>query len=182
MHFIIFDLEATCWTEESPLLEQEIIEIGAFYVDPYAQIQDRFHSMVRPVIHPYLSPFCRQLTTIAQEEVDDAPTFDRAFKQWEDWAEELDKPDLVYCSWGSGDLDLLEHDCHYHDLDWSWKNRHFDVKKAYNRKKRRSGKPYGLRTALKKEDIELEGQHHRALDDAYNLAKLFCRYIDEWDY
>lgn len=182
MQFVVFDLEATCWSESSPLLEQEIIEIGAFMVDRYGEIQSRFHTMVKPVIHPYLSPFCQQLTNIGQEEVDDAPGFESAFTRWHQWMDETRQGDLLYCSWGDGDVDLIYNDCHHHGVVWEWEHLHFDVKKAYNSMKGISGKPYGLKKALNKENIELEGSHHRALDDAYNLTKLFVRYIDEWAY
>lgn len=180
MHYIIFDLEATCWSEDSPLLQQEIIEIGAFYVDPFGEVKDRFHVMVKPQIHPYLSPFCLQLTGITQDEVDHGITFPRAFDHWQSWIDGCGAPELIYCSWGTGDVELIDSDCAYHNVVWEWRNAHFDVKRAYNEKKSRLGKPYGMKTALKKERIELEGRHHRALDDAYNLTKLFCKYIDEW--
>lgn len=180
MHYIVFDLEATCWSENSPLLEQEIIEIGAYHIDMYGHVQGQFHTMVKPVIHPYLSPFCVQLTGIDQSEVDNAPTFDVAFARWERWMDECDMDQALYCSWGMGDVELIENDCDYHGLIWDWRDEHFDVKRAYNEKKSHLGKPYGLKKALKKEGIELEGRHHRALDDAFNLSKLFCKYIDEW--
>ncbi|MEN9576703.1 MAG: hypothetical protein RL514_4558 [Verrucomicrobiota bacterium] len=52
----------------------EIIEIGAVAVRaedgvPLAE----FQSFVRPVRHPRLTPFCTQLTSIQQTDVDGAP-------------------------------------------------------------------------------------------------------------
>lgn len=182
MNFIVFDLEATCWSEESPLLQQEIIEIGALAVNRFGEILDRYQSFVRPMVHPYLSPFCQQLTNIQQDDVDTARTFDVAYPRWMDWVDGLGTNEIIFASWGHMDLELVLNDCHHHRLTCDWETRYMDVKRAYNSLKGKSGKPYGLKTALKREQIELEGQHHRALDDAYNLTKLFCRYIDEWEY
>ncbi len=32
------------------------------------------------------------------------------------------------------------------------------------------------------EGLELEGTHHRGIDDAKNIAKIFIRYFEEWEY
>ncbi len=182
MKFIVFDLEATCWTEDSPALRQEIIEIGACVVNRYGELLDRYQSFVKPVVHPFLSPFCKQLTTIEQSDVDSAKTYDRVYGNWMDWIGQFEDEPIYFCSWGDMDLKLIEADCYHHRIDLDWADSYFDVKKFYNQLKGKQGKPYGLTTALKREQIELEGTHHRALDDAYNLTKLFCRYIDEWGY
>ncbi len=38
----------------------------------------------------------------------------------------------------------------------------------------------GLDKVLKTNGFEFEGQHHRALPDSLNLAKLVSKYVDEW--
>ena len=172
MHFIVFDLEATCWTEDSPLLQQEIIEIGAYAMDRFGEVQSHFQSFIKPVIHPFLSPFCKKLTSIEQSDVDGARTFDRVYRDWIDWAEQYADGDIRFCSWGHMDYELIKDDCHHHRLEMAWDSSFFDVKKAYNRLKGVQGKPYGLKTALKREQLELEGTHHRALSavaDSYLL-------------
>jgi len=74
---LVVDLEATCSDDGSvPKHEMEIIEIGAVLVEsaglrPVAE----FQSFVRPGLHPRLTPFCTELTTIRQSDVDDAPLF-----------------------------------------------------------------------------------------------------------
>jgi inhibitor of KinA sporulation pathway (predicted exonuclease) len=134
------------------------------------------------VIHPFLSPFCKNLTSIEQKDVDNAQTFDRVFNKLTGWIADNTEGEVCYCSWGDGDMRLLAHDCDYHHLEFDWGKQYLDVKKAYNKLKRKQGKPHGLKSALSRENIELEGSHHRALDDAYNLSKIFRRYIDEWGY
>ena len=113
--FFIFDLEATCWSEQHHLLQQEIIEIGAYYVDPFGQVGDSFSAFVKPVIHPYLSPFCQQLTSISQEDVENSPTFDKVYPKFINWMEQsAQSSDWHIASWGSMDLDLKDIGCDFY--------------------------------------------------------------------
>ena len=182
MRYFVFDLEATCWAEESPYLQQEIIEVGGFMIDRFGEIKASFESFVKPVIHPFLSPFCKKLTSIQQEHVDNAETFDRVFNRLLHWLDDHSEGEICYCSWGDADMKLLAHDCDYHGQTFEWNDQYLDVKKAYNRLISRRGRPLGLKAAISREGLTLEGTHHRALDDAYNLSRIFCRYIDEWGY
>ena len=43
-------------------------------------------------------------------------------------------------------------------------------------------KERGLRKAVEKEGFEFTGTHHRGIDDAVNLVKVFNKYLDEWYY
>lgn len=76
-HYLVIDLEATCADDGSiPDNEREIIEIGAVLVETAGLTTvEEYQSFVRPVQHPVLSPFCTELTTITQAEVDAAPLF-----------------------------------------------------------------------------------------------------------
>ena len=38
----------------------------------------------------------------------------------------------------------------------------------------------GMARALAHEGLALEGMHHRGIDDARNIAKLFGRYLSQW--
>ena len=37
-------------------------------------------------------------------------------------------------------------------------------------------KPIGMGRALKKERLELDGTHHRGIDDARNISKIFSKF------
>jgi inhibitor of KinA sporulation pathway (predicted exonuclease) len=179
MEFVVFDLEATCWEENSDLLDQEIIEIGAYIVNRYGEATAQYNAFVRPVIHPYLSPFCQRLTSISQEMVSNAPTFDRVYPEFMDWVEANTEGEVTFASWGKMDLRLFRDDCKHHRQDLDWGSDYLDLKQRYNRMKGHAN-PVGFRSALRREDLEFEGTPHRAIDDAYNLCHLFVRYIDDW--
>lgn len=36
--------------------------------------------------------------------------------------------------------------------------------------------------ALQKEGFELDGTYHRGIDDAGNIAKIFLKYLDRWNF
>lgn len=178
MNFIIFDLEATCWEGRPPSMVQEIIEIGAVRVNPYGEVEDFFKRFIRPVINTHLSLFCRQLTGIDQRDIDRASTFPAVIEDFQDWIGIFDEEYLL-CSWGNFDKKMLIQDCELHQIEHDWVQSHINLKRQYHeiRKLRRTK---GLKSAVAFEGFEFTGQHHRGLDDATNLAKLFGKYLDEW--
>ena len=91
MNFIIYDLEATCWTGRPPGLVQETIEIGAVHINGYGEELGSFNKFIRPIVNPNLSPFCRELTSITQEDVNRANTFPSVIEAFQDWIDILKK-------------------------------------------------------------------------------------------
>ncbi len=180
MHFVIFDLEATCWDGNTLGREQEIIEIGALITDPFGDQIGSFQKFVRPVLNPHLSHYCTRLTGIVQEDVDRARPFERVGASFEDWIYD-NSDEYVLCSWGDKDHDLLTDDCLRQGLDTEWLDNYIDLKEQYHRIKGLHRKR-GLRRTLSNEGFEFEGNHHRAFDDAANLYRLFLKYRDQWMY
>lgn len=179
VNYIIFDIEATCWQGNSNR-QQEIIEIGAIKMNGYGEIDSTFESFVQPVLYPRLSTFCKELTSIDQVDINRAAKFPIVIEEFLDWLEEDDQ-DFLLCSWGGFDKEILISDCELHDLDDDWVYDHINLKRQYQEIKRlRQAK--GLKRVVEKEGFEFTGEHHRAMSDAENLAKIFLKYIDEWMY
>ena len=181
MRFIIFDLEATCWTGFFRPNRQEVIEIGAYKLDRFGDEISCFKKFVRPVVHPYLSPFCKKLTTITQVQVNEASGFSDVWNAFTDWVLQ-DDLDFILCSWGDDDRRLLLQDCDLHKEEPSILQYYLDVKTQYNIINGHQAQMLGLSGALRREGIDFSGTPHRALDDAFNLAQIFVRYIDEWQF
>lgn len=179
MNYLIYDLEATCWEKTPPGYVQEIIEIGAFRLNQYGEVRGKFNRFVRPSLHPTLSPFCRQLTGIAQRDVNRAKYFPDVIREFQDWAR-IGEEDYMLCSWGSFDRKMFASDCQLHRLETDWTERHANLKEQYTNMKglRRS---LGLRKAVEREGITFTGQHHRGISDAENLVKLFLKYLGNWN-
>ena len=180
MHFVILDLEATCWQGNAMDRRTEIIELAAFRLNGYGEWMDHFQSFVRPVDHPRLSAYCTELTTITQVQVNKAKTFPQVFQVFQDWFEQEDSTQLL-CTWGAMDIDIIKAECHRHRYDASFLPKVIDLKAQYARFNRLP-KEVGLQKALEYNEIDFEGTPHRAVDDAYNTGHLFLRFIDRWQY
>lgn len=180
MNFIIFDLEATCWLGRPPQGVTEIIEIGAVKFNGYGEDLGSFNMFIKPKVNPVLSPFCKKLTSISQEDVDRSPHFDKVIEYFKEWID-VYEDNYLLCSWGKFDKTLLWNDCDLHDLETEWLEQHIDIKKQFHTYKR-SKDEYGLKKSLKMEGLEFNGVHHRAISDAKNLGQIFTKYIDIWQF
>ncbi|NJC25300.1 exonuclease domain-containing protein [Neolewinella antarctica] len=178
MKFIVYDIEATCWEGRPPGMVQETIEIGAVEVDRYGRIGDQFSRLIKPVIHPQMSLFCHKLTQIDQSDLNRAQDFPRVVRDFKNWIGVEDEEYLL-ASWGDFDRTQLIKDCQLHRLEDWWVDEHIDLKRQYQQIKKLP-KKRGLKSAVKHEGYEWEGEQHRALVDAQNTAKVFCGLVDMW--
>ncbi len=179
MHYIIVDLEATCW-ESRDGKRNEIIEIGATSVDEQLNIVGEFCEFIKPKINPELSNFCIQLTSIKQSDIDKALPFPESLKLFLDWIKSFSE-DYLLCSWGHYDRVQFKNDCELHGLNYEWSNQHISLKHQYGKIKKLK-RPPGMKRALKVEGIPLKGTHHRGIDDAKNITKIFQKYYRDWDF
>ena len=177
MNYIILDLEATCWKDRSENMQNEIIEIGAVKINKNGIIENEFSEFVKPILNPILSDFCTELTTIKQSEINPADTYDIVVNRFKNWIDLRQK--FVLCSWGFYDKKQFIKDCDLHSLDKNWLANHISLKHQYAKIKKLR-KPIGMGGALKKEGLKLDGTHHRGIDDAKNIAKIFKAYFDAW--
>lgn len=170
-HCIVVDLEATCSNDNTvPRREMEIIELGAVALDVATmEPLGEFQSFVRPVRHPRLTPFCTELTTIIQDDVDQAPGFVEMREAFADWLEGFDDP--VMASWGGYDKNQLTRDCAYHDVPYPFSDAHINVKAEFS-SALGTRKRFGMAAALRKLQLPLDGTHHRGIDDARNIAQI----------
>lgn len=168
--YVVIDFEATCGSSV-PRDEMEIIEFGAVLVDRYTlTIQDEFTMFIRPVLHSELTKFCVELTSISQEDVDNAYSFPTVLKQFNNWLSKHDGK-KTFCSWGKYDKTQLLQDCELHDAEYPFNDEHVNVKTMFS-DIRGYKRRYGLTSALKKLKLTFEGTHHRGIDDARNVARV----------
>ena len=175
-NLMIVDLEATCCNRNSiPRNQMEIIEIGAVMVERESlTVVSEFQTFVKPVRHSELTEFCRELTTITQDEVDSAPEFTDAVTTFAEWYE--DYSDAVFCSWGDYDRKQFNQDCEFHGIEFPVKADHVNIKKLFseNLGLRRN---YGMAGALRYCGLSLNGTHHRGIDDARNMAAMLPYFL-----
>jgi inhibitor of KinA sporulation pathway (predicted exonuclease) len=174
-HYLVIDLEAT--TDDGgdderavPRDEMETVEIGAVLVRANTlAVEAEFQTFVRPVRHPLLTPFCTELTGITQDMVADAPAFPEAMEALRQ-AMLVGRWGVVWGSWGLFDQTQLRRDCVFHGVEYPMPE-HMNLKNVFSAAQGRR-KRYGMSKALRLCGLGLEGAHHRALDDAKNIARL----------
>jgi inhibitor of KinA sporulation pathway (predicted exonuclease) len=174
-YFLVADLEATCSRDDSvPRDEMEIIEIGAVMYDRRSMsVVSEFNTLVKPTRNPVLSEFCKELTTITQNKVCEAPVFTEAFGSFVEWYESFSPLEntTLLSSWGNFDKNQFLRDCAFHGVKYPFGVRHLNIKEyfswAHNRKRQQ-----GIIKALCSIGMSFEGTHHRGIDDARNAARL----------
>jgi inhibitor of KinA sporulation pathway (predicted exonuclease) len=168
---LVVDLEATC-DENVPSFEMEAIEMGAVWIAADGAVLDRFQSFVRPVVNPTLTPFCKQLTGITQADVDAAPLFPVAAEELRVFVAKHQQAGSVFMSWGSWDSRQLERDSARHGIAMPIALPHQNAKRLFAKRRLQGGKEVGMAKACELVGLTLVGTHHRALDDAVNVARL----------
>lgn len=174
--FLIIDLEANFPADGNIDVDSmEIIEIGALWADEKGAMGEEFQSFVRPKCMPTLSESCINLTKILQKDIDCAHTWPRVAKRLNDFANLYSPDEAVWASWGNYDRKQIDQEslryCISNPLEGL---NHVNLKSAFA--KQRKIKQTGMLTALSIVGIKAEGEHHRALADAVNIARLlpFC--------
>jgi len=171
----IIDFEATCDNSEKviPRGEMEIIEIGCVIADLKGNTYNHFSTFVKPILHPNLTPFCKELTHISQEDVDSGLHLLEAFKNMNLFLR--DEKIKTWTSWGDWDKTQVHRNIkHYKKMKRPFefmKFHYFDLSEKYYK---HQGLPQtcGLIKALARHEIEFTGTPHRGLDDVINTAKL----------
>jgi len=181
MQYIVFDLEATCWNTQDKSDEiYEIIEIGAVKLNEKAEQVDTYQTFIKPVVNPILSEFCTELTSIKQSDVDTAPCFLEVMRNFENWIDGS-AIDTTLLSWGRYDKKQILMECEVKKYDGqilNLLNNHHSLKHDFA--KMRKVRPCGMAKALKILDLPLIGTHHRGIDDALNISKIFQTVFIEW--
>ena len=168
-YLAVLDFEATCWKDNN---NHEIIEFPTVIVDVESRkIVDQFQTFVKPTIEPILSDFCKELTTITQEQVDGGVTLEQALRLH---GEFMDKyHDSMFLSCGDWDLktmlplDLGQKGLVASNMYKKWINIKEGFVKMYSLKKR-----CGMMEMLEIAEVAHQGVHHRGIDDCVNIANI----------
>lgn len=169
---LIIDLEATCWENNNnpPAGEfSEIIEIGVCLLDRESgKITDSKGILVKPE-NSTVSPFCTQLTTITQGQLDnEGISLKQAFSILR---REYSCDAYTWASFGHYDRKKIQAECYSKRIPYPMAYDHINVKELFA-SRRQLTHPVTMKTALKMLRIPLEGTHHRGVDDAKNIAKI----------
>ena len=168
---VVVDVEATCWEGEPPAGQaSEIIEIGLCLVDVAScERVARWGTFVRPE-RSDVSPFCTRLTTITPEQARGGLPFADACAQLR---REFRTKDRAWASFGDYDRAQFERQCRAAEVPYPFGPSHLNVKTllALTLGLERE---VGMDRALALLDLPLEGTHHRADADAWNIGAILA--------
>ncbi len=182
---IFIDFEATCWdkNEKNKRPNAEIIEIGAVATDENLKEIGKFTAVIKPVIEPVLSDYCKKLTGVSQTDVDNGIDFNRAIDLFYQWIiqQQGTKPPILY-TWGNYDIFLLKRSLRRHRnknkdfLQIIQKDGLLDLQEKFMKFTELPSSSCNLVKALQIIGEKYHGTLHRSIDDAQNMIKLY-RYL-----
>ncbi|PSV00725.1 RNA 2'-phosphotransferase [Photobacterium kishitanii] len=170
-YFFVVDLEMTCTEDRTDKqFLMETIEIGCAVVDSNnLKIISTFKSFVKPSKNKTLTPFCKKLTNISQDDINKADDFTTVSQNFKVYLSQFQNG--LFMAWGSGDDKQLKQDAKLNTIDSPIENLDNLNLKTFFKNLGFSGKGFGLKKALNIVGLE-QGEAHRALSDAINTAKL----------
>lgn len=169
---LVIDVESTCWRYAPPEGQQsEIIEIGICLVD-LATLQPEKGSsiLVRPMFSK-VSEFCTSLTSLSPQDVEGGISFRHACDQLKTFG----SINRTWGSWGDYDRQRFDSQCRQERFHtWSpFGPTHLNIKNLFALNMGLK-KEVGMDKALALLHMDLDGTHHRGIDDARNIAKILC--------
>ena len=169
---LIIDVESTCWetpNEQPAGQTSEIIEIGIAVVNIDKRVIEANDTiLVRPQMSK-ISQFCTKLTTLTQEQVDTGVTFQEAMSLLK---KKYNSSNSLFVSWGDYDRKMFERNCQDYGVKYPFGPRHMNLKNTFA-VLHGLERELGMDAALFAYNLKLEGTHHRGIDDAKNIAKIF---------
>ena len=182
MQYIVLDLE---WNQptsySSPAYKSvggklmfELIQIGAVKVDEYLNVVDSFSQFIHPVHYTKLHPRIRRITHIEQEDLDNAPEFSDAVKEFADWCGE----DYVLLTWGCDDISVLYQNMTFFKCGTELRPM-YDLQRLFGEVNGNSKDRKGLKAAMEQLNIvpdEDSRPFHNAVNDAYYTALVFASF------
>lgn len=172
---LVVDIEATCWENNPPEGEvNEIIEVGIVSIDMVKHVVERKEGILVKPQFSKVSPFCTQLTTLTQEQVDtEGVSFTEACHKLR---KKYDSRNVAWASWGDYDRKQFERNAQLYKTQYPFSNSHLNIKTMFSIF---GGFTYelGMREALTHCGLTLEGTHHRGVDDAYNISRILLEIL-----
>ena len=170
---LVVDVEATCNNNsEFPRSEMEIIEIGAniLDIDNGFSIIDSFALLIKPSLHPSLTDFCSDLTSITQHQIDHADGFTKSYNQFLKWMN-CHQNICAWGSWGQFDKSQISSDCKRHGITKNLSTlTHINILDIYRSENNVISKD--LYRAIQSCRLLYIGTRHRASDDVSNITMI----------
>ncbi len=171
---LVIDVESTCWDGPPPPGEEsEIIEVGLCVIDLMTLERiDKQSLLIRPQ-RSRLSPFCTELTTITEADLERGGSLAEACRILR---KDYDAKNRPWASWGDYDRRQFEKVCRASEVGYPFGPTHLNIKNLFAMAAGASHE-LGLDAAFSRLGWQMEGTHHRGVDDAWNIARILCHLL-----
>lgn len=170
---VFFDFEMNCLVDFKSV---EIISVGACKINLSTGMVDRFYSLVKPQEVNELTEKCIEITSLDQQEIDNAENFNKVFTSLGNWIQDMD---TLYLYWGGNDISVLKNDYKRNSsLNKTALNilkNNIDFQEVLCKDILNKEDMLSLSNAILNYDLEFKGLKHNSSDDAYNLYRLFFK-------
>ncbi|XP_033105180.1 3'-5' exoribonuclease 1-like [Anneissia japonica] len=183
-YYLVCDLEATCIYPRQHDWQPEIIEIGAIILNSNLNQVSEFQEYVQPVVNATLTQYCLELTKISQRDVDGADTFPDVYGRMVKWMRENGlnlqpgRQNFTLITDGIFDCNqYIRNQCKLSKLEFpNWARNFSNIKKHFTyvlpRMRKPDGRSNSITEMMEKLRLPMDGQLHRALDDAKLVVKI----------
>lgn len=170
---VFFDFEMNCLNNFKSV---EIISIGACKVNMGTGIVDRFYSLIKPQEVTELTEKCIEITSLNQEEIDNADNFNDVFTSLGEWVRDSQ---ALYLYWGGNDISVLKNDYRrnfsLNKVALEILKNNIDFQEVLCKDILSKEDMLSLTNAVLNYNLEFKGLKHNSSDDAYNLYRLFLK-------
>lgn len=138
---------------------------------PDLSAKGEFDMFVRPKLNPVLTDFCKTLTSIRQQDTDEAQAFPLVLERFAAWISTYGrKEEVLFASWGRYDKNQFLRDSELHGVPFPFDEEHLNLK---NYAAARMGRaPKGVGMVLARLGLEFQGTPHRGIDDVRNIIRI----------
>lgn len=179
-YICVLDFEATCFENDQVARNKmEIIEFPSILYkidtnDNSYEFLREFHKYVKPTYKPILTEFCKKLTGITQETVNNSDTIDIVYNNHIKWLDTF-----IICTCGAWDLKtMLPNEIKNKQLKpHKYYNKFINIKDEFNYFYNENAR--GMIDMLKILKINLTGNHHSGIDDTRNITKILLHMIKD---
>lgn len=175
---LILDIEATCEENKSYKFNNEVIELGCVLVDnKKLKVVDTYRTFVKPE-QSEVNAFCTRLTGIKPEDVATIGPGVMTFQQAMAWLHGVAKG-KTWASWGDYDREQIRRQCSSTGASYPFGQTHVNIKALFGIMEGLN-RGTGMPEALEYYGLSLDGDHHRALPDAQNIARIYLEILKRY--
>ncbi|WP_078546501.1 3'-5' exonuclease [Litchfieldia alkalitelluris] len=177
--YVFFDFEMLCSNRGMTFTSMESIRLGAVKYDIKTEEIQYFDQYIRPNQLKPLSPFCKQLTGISDDDLVDANNFSVVFELFLDWVGGIKK--TRFFSWSKSDLCRLKIDAEQHQISPATiskiEKRYIDFQAIFS--KRVTKNQYSVENALQLYGLDFIGEKHNPMYDAFNTLRIYLSFLNQ---